>query len=458
MKSSFIRVQKSVRHHTRWLVVYGLLCLVASCQPNSPLETQDPDPNDDLSIAEAKAWFTDYLASPANARTSADDGFVKNAYWEYAFEHRFSTKNKVVVVPLLHFKRGQMSGFKQLWVYKDNKKKTTMRVMEYFHAESGKGKVLTLKDFTGYMLVKDWDDTFLGGFELKNNQFVGALSKSSKNGRTSGYVCAIGQSCRSVRVGHAEDPSGGYQYWSCVTDIVCTWSELMADDGSNSGGSPPHQDGGVSGIDWYSYYHTNYEGSGKPENAINIQKYLDCFTFNSSSTYKVGIYVDQPVVNSRAYINTNLPTRRCGHTYVMLEQNQNGLITRRIAGFYATGDPRPWNPIQTSVWGNDSNSAFDVGVVVNLGNNYQAFGSFAGTLIQMGGQYDLNNYNCTDAALQAFNAIGIHFPDTQGYWYVGGGTNPSDLAEDLRNWGELDSRMTKYSNGGISPTNARNCN
>jgi hypothetical protein len=245
MKSSFIRVQNSVHRHTRWLVVYGLLCLVASCQPNSPLETQDPDPNDELSIAEAKAWFTDYLASPANARTSADDKFVnRKADWDNAYNYALTKKQKMVVVPISHYKRGTTPEYKQLWVYKNKFGKNTMRVVEYVFASPTTNKAQTIRDFTGYLLIKDWDDNVLGGFEMKSNRFVGALSKQNAGGRTSGFLCGDWLSCRLVTVGHANDPSGGNTYLSCTSDYYCIWASVSEQTDAPISGSQSDPGGG----------------------------------------------------------------------------------------------------------------------------------------------------------------------------------------------------------------------
>jgi hypothetical protein len=220
--------------------------MLLGCQPNSPLETQDPTPSDDeLSIAEAKAWFTNYLASPANARTSADDKFVnRKADWDNAYNYNLTKKQKMVVVPISHYKRGATPGYKQLWVYKNKFGKNTMRVVEYVFASPTTNKAQTIRDFTGYLLLKDWDDTFLGGFEMKNNRFVGALSKQNAGGRTSGFLCGDWLSCRLVTVGHVNDPSGGNTYLSCTSDYYCIWTSVSEQTDAPISGSQSDPGGG----------------------------------------------------------------------------------------------------------------------------------------------------------------------------------------------------------------------
>ena len=48
------------------------------------------------------------------------------------------------------------------------------------------------------------------------------------------------------------------------------------------------------------------------------------------------------------------------------------------------------------------------------------------------GTYNLNSNNCTDAAIDAAAAVGISINTQQGTWPGGGGRNPGDLGEDLK--------------------------
>ena len=49
-------------------------------------------------------------------------------------------------------------------------------------------------------------------------------------------------------------------------------------------------------------------------------------------------------------------------------------------------------------------------------------------------EYHLDDYNCTDFALDCAKVSGNELPDTQGSWALGtgGGSNPGDLGEDIR--------------------------
>ena len=48
-------------------------------------------------------------------------------------------------------------------------------------------------------------------------------------------------------------------------------------------------------------------------------------------------------------------------------------------------------------------------------------------------QYDLNNFNCTNSAMEALNSINIYLPSTKSDELLFSGNDPGDLGEDLRN-------------------------
>ena len=69
-------------------------------------------------------------------------------------------------------------------------------------------------------------------------------------------------------------------------------------------------------------------------------------------------------------------------------------------------------------------------------------------------EYHLDDYNCTDFAIQVVNSIGLNVPTTSGTWSNGGGRNPGDLGEDLRDL-ILSPNMTRNDIGGLAES--RNC-
>ena len=66
----------------------------------------------------------------------------------------------------------------------------------------------------------------------------------------------------------------------------------------------------------------------------------------------------------------------------------------------------------------------------------------------------LNDFNCTDAALNVGNNAGITLPDTQGS-SGGGGSNPGNLGQDIR---DLDQNQNNTNNnGGLAPQSNGSC-
>jgi hypothetical protein len=57
----------------------------------------------------------------------------------------------------------------------------------------------------------------------------------------------------------------------------------------------------------------------------------------------------------------------------------------------------------------------------------------ASTLVnQQAYQYDLDNFNCTNSAMDALKAININLPDTKSDEPLFSGNDPGDLGEDIR--------------------------
>jgi hypothetical protein len=72
-----------------------------------------------------------------------------------------------------------------------------------------------------------------------------------------------------------------------------------------------------------------------------------------------------------------------------------------------------------------------------------------------GKNYNLNSANCTDFVIQVLQTgAGITLPDTQGNWPMGGGSNPGDFGEDLRNL-TLSPSMSRNTLGGRTPCQVR---
>lgn len=174
--------------------------------------------------------------------------------------------------------------------------------------------------------------------------------------------------------------------------------------------------------------------------------YIDCDTYNGSLSFT--IYVDQPVAGKNFVFHQ--PTKDVGHTFVSFSSIENSEESTLVFGFYpAPGagiDPHR-NVHQASSVVDDGAHEFDVSLTFLLDcdqfNNGLQMASAAGAMT-----YSLNENNCSDFAILVANATGQTIPDTYKNWYVGGGTNPGSLGEDLRTYSGADASNTS---GGTAP-------
>jgi hypothetical protein len=471
---------KFMRNFKKISLFLGVLFAVFSCQKNEELPELSVPPSSSIhgfSKDDAKEWIDKQLIQGANSKLEGNTTKRERTYdWSKAKERVITYKNQkhnAVIVPVTVKNESSLLESSALWVVKSPNNEISSRFIEIYN-KTTTNKLKDKKDkkkadqanFTGYLNIYDLNGNYEYGHFIENGKINGIIYEFLGEKPT-----LLGSANKRLNyctpVPYCPNPTTKTSYWVgnelVVVGYAC-YTVIQCDYNSNSlGWYDPSTDEAYWNYYWAeieaNFYYNNLQGSGKPKQAItNLNNYL-CFSLNSSSNYKVGIFVDQPVNNSRKYVDTDLIERRAGHTYLMVDQIQNGITTRRYLGFYATGDPRPWSPTHTSIWGNDSNSEYDVSVIVDLGSNHVAFGNFVGTIIQMAGtDYDLYDFNCTDAGIKAFQSIGVKLPDTYGNWIIGGGTNPADLAQDLRYWQANDNRVIINTQKGVSGTNLKPCN
>lgn len=206
----------------------------------------------------------------------------------------------------------------------------------------------------------------------------------------------------------------------------------------------------------------DYEGGNDLVDLCNIS---DCFDEprDASTEYRISLIVHQPSPGNRdPWVWKDFedckvdPSRNIefGHSYVNIETesdfpgNSNeglgGNFRRVTFGFYPTGGRRPSNK-------NEATKITDGAVFSDAGrakttlgrtwkieedkfdmliDNLEAFGCANSNPTT--DLYHLDNYNCTDFAIEVANSIGLGVKETHGVWYNGGGSNCGDLAEDLR--------------------------
>jgi hypothetical protein len=182
----------------------------------------------------------------------------------------------------------------------------------------------------------------------------------------------------------------------------------------------------------------------------DVNDYLKCFDLSAGA--KLTLFVDQPTPNSRDTWSGWATDPDVGHTFIGIEQ---GNFTRFV-GFYPTDGVNPYtSPSDPSSLVDDSSHPYDVKIELNL--TAAQLTNIINFIKNRVGTYNLNNYNCTDFGLNVCILAGITLPDTHGSWPGGGGSNPGDLGEDIRQMNST-SAITVTKTSGASSSNTGICN
>jgi hypothetical protein len=174
----------------------------------------------------------------------------------------------------------------------------------------------------------------------------------------------------------------------------------------------------------------------------DIKKEVKCFTNNASSTYSISVNINQPSPGTRDVFSA-FSNFRAGHTFLTLEQhNSDGTSIIRNIGFYPKYAAKPGDPLDVAVFGEDSNTPFDVSLKISVSGS--DFITVTRNLENQTMVYDLNNFNCTNSAISALKSINVNLPSTKSASALFSGNNPGDLGEDIRN---MDLNNFSASNG-----------
>jgi len=206
-----------------------------------------------------------------------------------------------------------------------------------------------------------------------------------------------------------------------------------AGGGSGTGGSSetPYGSGGAGGGNSQDNV-TVAPTFTPPTIAIkDIKSEVKCFSNNASSTYSISVNVNQPSPGTRD-VFVPFSGFRAGHTFLTLEQhNVDGSAIIRNNGFYPKNSAKPSDPIDAATFGEDSNTPFDISLKITVSGS-----DFITVIKDLENQtmiYNLDNFNCTNFAMDALKSININLPSTKSTGALFSGNNPGDLGEDTRN-------------------------
>jgi hypothetical protein len=411
----------------------------------------------------SKRFFEDQVQqSPKLASGSDRLTATKNPDWTTARVLQLS-KGTAVVVPVHYLRtllvKTNFGGSKlfnlneitHLVIYKDLK--------SVYHAEL----VISLpdsnalnpraKDFTGIAFVEDWKGKRLhqfkfnsGGTILNYNSQFSVTDKSSSIGSivsTQVTPATVIATCYEISGYNysPDDPEGGYS-WS--EPAGCDYQYIPETIGGGDG---------LSGADYGSIA----GGGGRtvslsqiiiqtgPNIIGNIQDYFKCFTNvgGSDHLYNVTLCVDQPVPGTRlpwGFADGASGTSAThnpfdvGHTFLIFSESYGGTTITRNVGFYPRTIVNPFYPSDQGQLNDNESSGYNISLTATVTNaqffnmlNYASQGNNAGYL------YNLNSNNCTTFAIDALQAGSVNISTQTGTWFKGGGYDPGDLGEDIRN-------------------------
>lgn len=162
----------------------------------------------------------------------------------------------------------------------------------------------------------------------------------------------------------------------------------------------------------------------------------NAFDATKGKLYYLKVFADQPGAGGDRDTHW---LGNVGHAFLELSKlPEQGDTQRLVFGFYPRGSVLPLSPFTTAngILKNDEGRVSEAEVCREFDIDEAAFLKvieLINTTIDGGILYDLNTFNCADFAIEMAGACSVFLPDTRGEWPGGGGSNPGDLGEDLRN-------------------------
>jgi hypothetical protein len=319
----------------------------------------------------------------------------------------------------------------------------------------------------GKIIQLDGGVTETGGGAVKAREWEGSISISSLNRQTvlnsyvhHGYIEAFHPQASAreallqapdlpevVVVAYVHNFDGaGFSTWLWLNSFFYPNNYDVGGGGGNNeggyygsldgygGGSVGTTGGGSTGVTQGETIQVDVD-TYVDHPAIDVDQYLKCFSSipDQGSSCSIEIFTDIPVDSDPGKL-FNWQTRSPGHTFLQLKKlNADGtqMIIQNI-GFYPTAN---WknildaDPVDSKLI-DDGDHEFNASLKMNL--NPYSFSSVIGKIKELSTlKYDMDEFNCTDFALEVFNYVRTPLEIPQ-YAIPGGiGTNASNTPQGL---------------------------
>ncbi len=445
------------------IVTFCILLFIVSCQ-NEGIDISQERATISTDIKQLKNWYelNNSVSSPNNWINSLNPNWqqvkiIENDK-EYIYEIELNNPNEIFIATdvidpeqLESYKRRSLL---RLLIFKNktNKILTTciMNIVaeQNFKTDINQTHYQSYTNFTGRVNFYETNGQFANGWRIEQGEITKFGTPSSlQNVETVSNIagkrvpCGVinfsyyQTYCYSITTGFVittHNPDGSkkcYTKWFYASTIK--YCEIPDPIDKICGDEPcgDNEGNGGSGIGNYIPPTANMIATivfvGPKTPIKDILAYLKCFDLSQGA--RITIYVDQPIANSPdAWSVDSNKNTDVGHTFIAIQQGN----IRRVFGYYPKTTVDPSSPNDPKAFGDDQGHAFDVSVSIPI-NSSQLL-DVIGYANNAPSTYNLNTYNCTDFAIEVGNLIGLGLPDSYGYWYLGGGSNPGQLGQNIR--------------------------
>jgi hypothetical protein len=210
---------------------------------------------------------------------------------------------------------------------------------------------------------------------------------------------------------------------------------------------PPGEEGSYGQI----YVDVVFNYDDKP--SIDLTKFFNCFNNvpDNGATYTIKLCADLPIDGQPWWMEDWFTP---GHSFLTVTKTNGSQSVTQNFGFYPVSGLR-------SIWGNpctsklidDGNHEFEASISMTITQTqFNTMKDLA--LSYISSDYDINDFNCADFALNCFNSARstpLDVPDTQRT-FVNYGTTPNGIYEKLKDM--KDNNHVEAANIFIGETNA----
>ena len=208
-----------------------------------------------------------------------------------------------------------------------------------------------------------------------------------------------------------------------------------------SGGSSGSNNNSNGGISTTSSIHIDYD-SYVSRPAIDIAKYLNCFGSvpDGGANCSITIYTDIPV-NGDPSEFFNWQTGSPGHTFLSFSKSNLGQSVQQVFGWYPS---QSWEAMATPApidgkFVDDAGHEFNASLTISVTPQQLQSAITEVLYLSHSIKYDVDEYNCTDFALEVFNivrdprnVIEIPMYDIPGGMAPNGTATPNGLYDKLK--------------------------